>query len=75
MCIRDSDKLVRENFGQSEYVRPNEDIEERVGKLYGKMESPVLTGVTIEFRGDDAPANATFAGDGWTCLLYTSRCV
>ena len=31
------DKLVRENFGQSEYVRPNEDIEERVGKLYGKM--------------------------------------
>ena len=24
------DKLVRENFGQSEYVRPNEDIEDRV---------------------------------------------
>ena len=50
------DKLVRENFGQSEYVRPNEDIEERVGKLYGKMESPVLTGVSIEFCDEEAPA-------------------
>ena len=28
------DKLARENFGQSEYVRPNEDIEDRVSKLY-----------------------------------------
>ena len=28
------DKLVRENFGQSEYVRPDEDIEDRVSRLY-----------------------------------------
>ena len=39
------DKLARENFGQSEYVRPDEDIEERVAKLYNRIESPVLTGV------------------------------
>ncbi len=53
------DKLVRENFGQSEYVRPNEDIEERVSKLYGRMESPVLTGVTIEFCDEEAPAKGS----------------
>lgn len=53
------DKLVRENFGQSEYVRPNEDIEERVGKLYGRMESPVLTGVNIAFCDEEAPAKGS----------------
>jgi Ca-activated chloride channel family protein len=47
------DKLVRENFGQSEYVRPNEDIEERVAKLYARMESPVLTGVKLEFCDEE----------------------
>lgn len=47
------DKLVRENFGQSEYVRPNEDIEERVGKLYARIESPVLTGVQLAFVFDE----------------------
>ena len=44
------DKLVRENFGQSEYVRPNEDIEDRVSKLYNRIESPVLTGVQLAVR-------------------------
>ncbi len=47
------DKLVRENFGQSEYVRPNEDIEERVGKLYARIESPVMTGVRLQFVFDE----------------------
>ncbi len=46
------DKLVRENFGQSEYVRPNEDIEDRVSKLYNRIESPVMTGVQMEFVFD-----------------------
>ncbi len=27
------DKLVRANYGQSEYVRPNEDIEDRLSRL------------------------------------------
>ena len=43
------DKLVRENFGQSEYVRPNEDIEDRVSRLYNRIESPVMTDVQLEF--------------------------
>jgi len=46
------DKLVRENYGQSEYVRPNEDIEDRVSKLYHRIESPVLTGVRLQFVFD-----------------------
>ncbi len=41
------DKLVRQNFGQSEYVRPSEDIEVAVSKLYQRIESPVLTDVTL----------------------------
>jgi Ca-activated chloride channel homolog len=41
------DKLARANFGQSEYVRPNEDIEAAVSKLYGRIGTPVMTDVSI----------------------------
>jgi len=41
------DKLVRENHGQSEYVRPDEDIEDRVSRLYNRIESPVMTDVQL----------------------------
>ncbi len=47
------DKLARENFGQSEYVRPDEDIEDRVSRLYRRIESPVMTDVSIEFVLDE----------------------
>jgi len=47
------DKLVRENHGQSEYVRPEEDIEDRVSRLYRRIESPVLTDVNLEFTFDE----------------------
>ncbi|MGA2061061.1 MAG: VIT and VWA domain-containing protein [Thermoguttaceae bacterium] len=47
------DKIVRENFGQSEFVRPNEDIEDRVSRLYNRLESPVMTGVNIQFVSDE----------------------
>ncbi len=47
------DKLVRENFGQSEYVKPDEDIEDRVSKLYNRIESPVMTDVKITFEFDE----------------------
>ncbi|MBU4271758.1 MAG: VWA domain-containing protein [Planctomycetes bacterium] len=43
------DKLARENFGQSEFVRPDEDIEDRVSKLYNRIESPVMTDVRLQF--------------------------
>ena len=41
------DKLVRESFGQGEYVRPDEDIEECVSRLYRRVEAPVMTNVEI----------------------------
>ncbi len=47
------DKLVRECFGQSEYVRPDENIEEPTSaRLYNRIEAPVLTGVEIRFDFD-----------------------
>ncbi|HLA85369.1 MAG TPA: VIT domain-containing protein, partial [Thermoguttaceae bacterium] len=46
------DRLARDNFGQSEYVRPNEDIETHVSRLYRRIESPVLTDVEVEFVFD-----------------------
>ena len=48
------DKLVRENFGQSEYVRPDENIEEHVARLYNRIESPVLTGMKMRYDFDTA---------------------
>ena len=65
------DKLVRENFGQGEYVRPNEDIEDRVSKLYGRIESPVMTGVTLNFAYDEikseegSPINRMYPKDSF----------
>jgi len=50
------DRLARAHFGQSEYVRPDEDIEDRVSRLYRRIQSPVLTGVKIQFTLDDDEA-------------------
>ncbi len=52
------DKLARENSGQSEYVRPDENIEDRVSRLYNKIEAPVMTDVAIKFSLDELPAEA-----------------
>jgi Ca-activated chloride channel family protein len=41
------DRISRDNFGESEYVRPNENIEASVSKLYSRMSSPVLTDVKV----------------------------
>jgi Ca-activated chloride channel homolog len=65
------DKLVRENFGQSEYVKPNEDIEARIGRLYGRIESPVMTGVQLKFvfdmmrTEDGPPVNRVYPKDSF----------
>ncbi len=50
------DKLVRTNYGQSEYVRPDEDIEDHVSRFYERVSSPVLTRVEIEFDLEGAQA-------------------
>src|SRR5262249_22807891 len=65
------DKMVRENFGQSEYVRPNENIEQRVSSLFNKIESPVMTDVAIKFSldvlktEDGAPVNRTYPKEAY----------
>ncbi len=50
------DKLSRDCFGQSQYVRPNEDIEEHVSKLYNRIGAPVMTDVQITVDLEDLPA-------------------
>ncbi len=42
------DRLSRDNFGQSEYVRPDEDIEAHVSSVYNKLGAPVLTDVAVK---------------------------
>lgn len=54
------DRVARENFGLSEYVRPDEDIEAHVARVYGRISSPVLSDVAVRFefdavRAEDAP--------------------
>jgi Ca-activated chloride channel family protein len=46
------DRLSRENFGASEYVRPDEDIEAHVSAVYSRISSPVLTNVELKFEFD-----------------------
>ncbi len=43
------DRLTRENNGLSQYVRPDEDLEEHVSRLYSKISAPVLTDVKIQY--------------------------
>lgn len=43
------DKLVRDSSGQSEYVKPRENIEERVSRLFNKLEAPIMTNVELSF--------------------------
>lgn len=54
------DKLARSNFGLSQYVRPNENIEATVSALYRKIGAPVMTGVKlsvdVESDSNGAPA-------------------
>jgi Ca-activated chloride channel family protein len=50
------DNLVRQCYGQSEYVRPDENLEEHIARLYNRIESPVLTGVRLRFDFDTPAA-------------------
>lgn len=42
------DRLSRANHGQSEFVRPDEDIEAHVSRLYNRISSPVMTNVSVD---------------------------
>lgn len=41
------DRLSAANFGQTEYVRPDQDIEAAVSQLYRRIAAPVLTDVQL----------------------------
>ncbi len=41
------------NGGSSEYVRPDEDIESHVARVYSRLTSPALTQLRVEFAGTD----------------------
>lgn len=47
------DKLARSNRGSTEYVRPDENLEERISRFYRRIEAPVLTDVEVKFLFDD----------------------
>lgn len=51
------DKLSRLCFGQSQYVRPNEDIEAHVSQLYSRIGAPAMRDVKISFDMEDFPAD------------------
>lgn len=52
------DRLTRENRGQSEYVRPNENIEVAVSRLFSKMSAPVLTNLQLNYDFPQKPVEA-----------------
>lgn len=58
------DRLARDNHGQSEYVRPNEDIEAHVSRLARRIEAPVLCDVKlawhVEGSGEGGPVNRLY---------------
>jgi Ca-activated chloride channel family protein len=47
------DRLTQAAHGQSEYVRPDEDIEAHVSRLYSRIGSPVMTDVSVKFEFDE----------------------
>lgn len=53
------DRLTSSNRGQSDYVRPDEDIEAHVSRLYNKIAAPVLTNVKIDYLFDEVASEST----------------
>ncbi|MBI3820655.1 MAG: VWA domain-containing protein [Planctomycetes bacterium] len=45
------DTLARETKAAREYVRPEEDVEHKVSALFDKVESPVLSNISISVSG------------------------
>lgn len=43
------DKIAAENSGTAEYVEPKEDLEVKVSAFFTKVNSPVLTGIELDF--------------------------
>jgi len=50
------DRISHDNAGQSEFVRPDEDIEQHVSKLYSRISLPVMTDLKLDFDVEGAKA-------------------
>lgn len=55
------DRLSAGNSGTSEYVKPDEDIEAKVGRYYAKLTAPALYDLRVELSGTDV--NRTYPRD------------
>ncbi len=44
------DRFVRDGRGQGEYVKPDENVEERVAALYNRVGAPIFTDVEFSFK-------------------------
>ena len=65
------DKLGREGFGQSVYVSPEEDIEEKVSLFYSRISSPVMTNVAIDMDVEaDRRSNASVMNRVYPKTIY-----
>ncbi len=47
------DRLANEESGDSDYVRPEEDVEAKVSSFFAKVSSPVLSDVRLAFDGGE----------------------
>ncbi len=45
------DKLSEQNRGSSDYIRPSENLETKIGSFFAKVTTPVLTDITLEVQG------------------------
>jgi len=65
------DKLSRKCFGQSDYVRPNEDIETHISKLYNRIGAPALSNLQIAYDQegfkveDGSPVSRVYPRDAY----------
>lgn len=53
------DRLSRDNHGVSEFVRPDEDIEQHVSRLYTRISAPVMTDVQMSVSLEQSPNGET----------------
>ncbi len=51
--VRLLDKLVIENYGRSDYVKPAENIESKISSLYAKIKNPIMTNLKVRVEGVD----------------------
>ena len=49
--VRLLDKLVSQNRGRSDYVKPKEPIESKISSLYAKIKNPVMTDIKVKISG------------------------